>query len=155
MLKPWLNDDYIRQVRFGIEETLTFRFVDGGYQTYHIDDCTYEQLESTIENMKKMAFRSSTIWLPVQPKRLAANVITCHTQLHERSYCAVFLIHVIPMYLTKKPIWLNRIREKNISSRIPISTADFAGRKVAPRPIDTAADGTEQIVELVFNRRPV
>jgi len=53
MLKPWLNDDYIRQARLGGEGTLTFSFVDGGYQTYQIDDCTSEQLESTIEHMKK------------------------------------------------------------------------------------------------------
>lgn len=53
MLKPWLNDDYIRQVRLGTEGNLTLWFVDGGYQTYRIDDCTSEQLENTIEHMKK------------------------------------------------------------------------------------------------------
>jgi len=53
MLKPWLNDDYIRQVRLGTEGNLTLWFVDGGYQIYQIDDCTSQQLENTIELMKK------------------------------------------------------------------------------------------------------
>ena len=53
MLKPWLNDDYIRQAHLGAEGTLTFRFVDGGYQTYQIDDCTSEQLGNTIERLEK------------------------------------------------------------------------------------------------------
>lgn len=52
-LKPWLNDDYIRQARLGAEGTFTLWFVDGGCQTYQIDDCTSEQLENTIEHMKK------------------------------------------------------------------------------------------------------
>ena len=53
MLKPWLNDDYIRQARLGAEGTCTFRFVDGGYRTYQIDDCTSEQLGNTIEWLEK------------------------------------------------------------------------------------------------------
>ena len=52
MLKPWLNDDFIRRVRLSAEGTLTVLFADGGSQTYHIDDCTAEQLENTIEHMK-------------------------------------------------------------------------------------------------------
>jgi hypothetical protein len=52
-LKPWLNNDYIHQARLGAEGTFTLWFVDGGYQTYQIDDCTSEQLENTIEHLKK------------------------------------------------------------------------------------------------------
>lgn len=52
-LKPWLNDDYIHQVRLGAKGTFTLLFVDGGHQTYQIDDCTSGQLETTIEHMKK------------------------------------------------------------------------------------------------------
>jgi hypothetical protein len=53
MLKPWLNDDYIREVGLGNEGNVTLWFVDGGYQTYQIDDCSSVQLENTIEQMKK------------------------------------------------------------------------------------------------------
>jgi hypothetical protein len=53
MLKPWLNDDYIREVRLGNEGNVTLWFVDGGYQTYQIDDCTSDQLENTIAHMKE------------------------------------------------------------------------------------------------------
>ena len=52
MLQPWLNDDYIRQARLGADGTLTLRYVDGGYQTYQIDDCTSAQLEDAIELMR-------------------------------------------------------------------------------------------------------
>lgn len=52
-LKPWLNDSYIHQVRLGAEGTFTLEFVDGGCKTYQIDDCSSEQLENTIEQMKK------------------------------------------------------------------------------------------------------
>ena len=53
MLKPWLNDDYVREVRLGTEGNVTLWFVDGGCQTYKIDDCASEQLENTIKHMKK------------------------------------------------------------------------------------------------------
>ena len=53
MLKPWLNNDYIREVGLGNKGNVTLWFVDGGYQTYQIDDCTSEQLENTIEQIKK------------------------------------------------------------------------------------------------------
>lgn len=52
-LKPWLNDNYIHQARLSADGKLTLWFVDGGYTTYHFDDCTLEQLENTIEHMKK------------------------------------------------------------------------------------------------------
>jgi len=56
-LKPWLNNDYIHQARLGAEGILTLHFVDGGYQAFQIDDCTGEQLENTLEHMKKNGVR--------------------------------------------------------------------------------------------------
>ena len=53
MLKPWLNDDYVREVGLGIEGKVTLWFTDGGYQTYQIDDCSSMQLENAIAQIKK------------------------------------------------------------------------------------------------------
>lgn len=53
MLKPWLNDEYIRQAHLNADKTLTLRFVDGGYQTYHIDECTSDQLTHTMQHMQE------------------------------------------------------------------------------------------------------
>ena len=53
MIEPWLNADYIHQARLDAERTLTLVFVDGGYKTYEIDDCSLEQLEQTIEHLNK------------------------------------------------------------------------------------------------------
>ncbi len=53
MLKPWINDNYIRQARLDAEGTFKLSFVDGGCRTYQIDDGSLEQLENTIEHMKK------------------------------------------------------------------------------------------------------
>ena len=52
-LKPWINDNYISQARLDAEGTFRLSFVDGGCKTYHVDDCSSEQLENTIEHMKK------------------------------------------------------------------------------------------------------
>ena len=51
-LKPWLNEDYIRQARFDDKGNFTLAFVDGGQNVYHIDDCTAEQLRDLVELMK-------------------------------------------------------------------------------------------------------
>ena len=53
MLKPWINDNYIRQARINAEGEFTLSFVDGGCKTFQIDDCSRGQLENTIEQMKK------------------------------------------------------------------------------------------------------
>jgi hypothetical protein len=52
-LKPWINDNYIRQAHLNSAGTFTLRFVDGGCKTYQIEDCSSEQLEKTIGHMKK------------------------------------------------------------------------------------------------------
>jgi hypothetical protein len=52
-LKPWLNDDYIKQARFDDKGNFTLTFVDGGQKVYQIDDCTAGQLKDAVELMKK------------------------------------------------------------------------------------------------------
>ena len=52
-LKPWLNDDYIRQARFDDKGNFTLMLVDGGQKVYHVDDCTAAQLKDLVELMKK------------------------------------------------------------------------------------------------------
>ena len=52
-LKPWINDNYVRQAHLNPEGTFSLRFVDGGCKTYQIDDCSLEQLENMIEHMKE------------------------------------------------------------------------------------------------------
>ena len=52
-LKPWLNDDYIKQARFDAKGNFTLSFVDGGRKVYQIDDCTAGQLKDAVELLKK------------------------------------------------------------------------------------------------------
>ena len=52
-LKPWLNDDYIRQARFDDQGNFTLMLVDGGQKVYHVDDCTAAQLKDVVALMKK------------------------------------------------------------------------------------------------------
>lgn len=52
-LKPWLNDDFIRQARFDDKGNFTLMFVDGGQKIYQVDDCTAAQLKDAVALMKK------------------------------------------------------------------------------------------------------
>jgi hypothetical protein len=52
-LKPWLNDDYIRQARFDDKGNFTLMFVDGGQKVYQVDDCSAAQLQNVVTLMKK------------------------------------------------------------------------------------------------------
>ncbi|MBT8367596.1 MAG: hypothetical protein KJP23_23125 [Deltaproteobacteria bacterium] len=52
-LKPWLNDDYIRQARFDDKGNFTLMLMDGGQKVYHVDDCTAAQLKDVVALMKK------------------------------------------------------------------------------------------------------
>ena len=52
-LKPWLNDDYVRQAHIDDKGNFTLIFVDGGQKVYHVDDCTTAQLNDAVELMKK------------------------------------------------------------------------------------------------------
>ena len=51
-LKPWLNDDYIRQARFDDKGNFTLLMVDGGQKVYRLDDCTTAQIKEAVELMK-------------------------------------------------------------------------------------------------------
>jgi hypothetical protein len=52
-LKPWLNDDYIKQARLDSNGVFTLMLVDGGQKVYQVDECTAAQVEEAIELMKK------------------------------------------------------------------------------------------------------
>ena len=56
-LKPWLNDDFIRQAYFDNKGNFTLMFVDGGQKVYHVDDCTAEQLKDTVTLMEENGVR--------------------------------------------------------------------------------------------------
>ena len=53
VLEPWLNENYIHQARIDDRKIFTLTFVDGGCQTFRIDDCSSEQLADTIALLKK------------------------------------------------------------------------------------------------------
>jgi hypothetical protein len=53
VLKPWLNDDYIRRAHYNDEGYFTLMFVDGGEKVYQVDDCTAAQLNDAIALLKK------------------------------------------------------------------------------------------------------
>jgi hypothetical protein len=52
-LDPWLNDNYIRKAYLDGKGNFTLLFVDGGGQSYQIDDCTKDKIDNIIEAMKK------------------------------------------------------------------------------------------------------
>lgn len=49
VLKPWLNDDYIRKA--GLDENGRFRLqlTDGGVKNYRVDGCTKDQIKDVME----------------------------------------------------------------------------------------------------------
>jgi hypothetical protein len=49
VLKPWLNDNYIKQARIAAGGKFTIMFVDGGQQEYHVADCSASDLEEAIQ----------------------------------------------------------------------------------------------------------
>jgi len=53
VLDPWLNEDYIRKAYLDDKGNFTLLFVDGGGQTYKIDDCTKDRLKDIMESIKK------------------------------------------------------------------------------------------------------
>jgi hypothetical protein len=53
VLKPWLNDDYIRRAYFDTQGNFKLWFVDGGRNSYRIDDCSEEQINAAVEILKK------------------------------------------------------------------------------------------------------
>jgi len=52
-LKPWLNENYVYRATLGAEGIFTLCFVDGGHQTYQIDDCRPDQLNNAVKHMEK------------------------------------------------------------------------------------------------------
>ena len=53
VLKPWLNDDYVKQAHLDDKGKFTLMFVDGGQKVYHVDDCTAVQMNETVDMLKK------------------------------------------------------------------------------------------------------
>jgi hypothetical protein len=51
-LKPWLNSDYIRKAHFDGSGNFTLMFADGGQRSYHIDECSAEQLNDIETHLK-------------------------------------------------------------------------------------------------------
>jgi beta-lactam-binding protein with PASTA domain len=49
VLKPWLNDNYIKQAQITAEGKFTILFVDGGQQEYQVTDCSASDLEEAIQ----------------------------------------------------------------------------------------------------------
>ena len=52
-MDPWLSKDYIRKVCLDENARLRLIFVDGGSNTYQIDDCTESQLKDILEKLKE------------------------------------------------------------------------------------------------------
>ena len=53
VLKPWLNEDYIRKA--GLDENGNFKLllVDGGVKSYRVNDCTGDQINDVIAMLKE------------------------------------------------------------------------------------------------------
>ena len=47
-LKPWLNKDYVRSAFLDQKGCLRLCFVDGGSQSYRIENCSRNELQDVI-----------------------------------------------------------------------------------------------------------
>ena len=51
ILKPWLDDDYIRKGYLDKDGKFILFFTDGGEKAYSIDDCSESRLKEVFEMM--------------------------------------------------------------------------------------------------------
>jgi hypothetical protein len=51
-LAPWLDNDYIREVRKDDNGHIVLLFQDGVKDVYHIDDCTEGQIDKIFKDLK-------------------------------------------------------------------------------------------------------
>jgi len=51
-LAPWLDRDYIREARLNEDGHVVLRFQDGVSDVFRIDDCTKEQIEDILKDLK-------------------------------------------------------------------------------------------------------
>ena len=51
VLKPWLDNDYIRKGYLDDKGNFRLFFTDGGEKTYRIDDCSEDRLKEVFEMM--------------------------------------------------------------------------------------------------------
>jgi hypothetical protein len=52
VLKPWLDSDYIQHARYDEKGNFTLTFVNGGQNSYQVDECTAAELKGVIELIK-------------------------------------------------------------------------------------------------------
>lgn len=53
ILKPWIDNDYIRRVFWTDQDHLVFFFTDGGQIEYVIDDCSADQLRTILDEIRQ------------------------------------------------------------------------------------------------------
>ena len=51
-LAPWLDSEYIREVRKDDDGHIVLLFQDGVKNVYHIEDCTGEQIDRILKDLK-------------------------------------------------------------------------------------------------------
>ena len=57
VVKPWLDDEYLREAYVNSQGQVVLQFNDGVKNIYRIDDCTEHQLASVLEELKNSGVR--------------------------------------------------------------------------------------------------
>ena len=52
-VRPWLNDDYLREATVNSNGQVVLLFVDGVTNTYRIDDCNAQQLAEVLDELRE------------------------------------------------------------------------------------------------------
>ena len=56
-MKPWLDKDYIRSAFLDSSGRFVLLFLDGTRNVYEIDDCTREQIDAVLEDLRRRGIR--------------------------------------------------------------------------------------------------
>jgi hypothetical protein len=51
-IKPWLDQDHIREARVDDKGHFVLQFLDGTKNVYYIDDCNEEQIKGVLKELK-------------------------------------------------------------------------------------------------------
>ena len=51
-IRPWISDSYIRRAHINSQGDFVLEFTDGVKNAYRIDDCTRDQLEGVLADLK-------------------------------------------------------------------------------------------------------
>ncbi len=59
-LRPWLDGDHVHRARIDEHGHLVLHFLDGTKNVYQLDDCSRQQVEKVLADLKRHGIRVDT-----------------------------------------------------------------------------------------------